>query len=261
MLFSHKKKLQRDRDAGLVFTWRGSLGGNRGGLLMAFLMTLGLFGMAFWVVSLDLPSARPESRQAAKILLLENVSPEMALWIDQHSPFPSRWDPQFDEGHQLRVDDALERVYQEVSVPRSPWREMPVVAGGGVTSPRLIVDGEVDLGALPMVDSVKAKPMVLELDVKLQGVGSIKERIPQELLSFDMVIPRQAYGMTRRFALSLREDGSVLTCTPVNWEVSEFDRELENWVRMQSYQAVEDGAGVELGEVSVNVEVKAHVGN
>ncbi|MGJ8673356.1 hypothetical protein [Rubritalea sp.] len=260
MIFSHKKRLQRDRDAGLVFTWRGSFGGNRGGLLLAFLMTSGLFAFAFWGVSLDLTSTKPESRQAAKILLLDNISPEMALWIDQHTPFPSRWDPQYDVEHQGRVDVALELMYKEVTVPPSPWREMPEMAHSVVASPRLIIDGEVDLGDLPMVKDQVVEPMVLALDVKLKGYGAMAKRVPEELKGFDMMIPRQAYGMTRRFTLSLRADGSVLNCTPVDWEDSEFDRELENWVRLQSYSSA-DKPGIELGEVNVTVEVMAHVGN
>lgn len=258
MLFSYKKRIQRDRDAGLVFCWRAGQEGNRGGMLIAVLMASGLFALAFWGISLDLKASKPESRQAAKILLLDTISPEMALWIDQHSPFPSRWDPQFDDAHAARVQSDLAGLYQEISVPPSPWREMPDVGEEEVASPRLIIDGEVDLGGLPDVKEREKKPVVLELTLTITAFGELENRIPRELVPFSMKIPQQAYGSTQRFALTLREDGNVVTCTPLEWSNDDFSMELENWVRLQSYLPAK-GEGLVLGEVSVNVEVMAHV--
>jgi hypothetical protein len=227
---------------------------------MALLMASGLFGLAFWGISLDLRPSVPESRQAAKILLLDTISPEMALWIDQHSPFPSRWDPQYDEEHAARVGAELTDLYKQISIPPSSWRDMPEQASQQVAVPKLIIEGEVDLGPLPEVEKHTPKPVVLELTVTLAGYGAMDKRIPEVLVPFTMKIPKQAYGTTQRFTLSLRPDGSVLNCTPVEWENSEFSRELENWVRVQPFLPVKK-EGVELGEISVNVEVKAHARN
>lgn len=260
MILSKKKKLQRDRDAGLVFCWRGSHGGNRGGLIIALLMASGLFGLAFFGVSLDLKVAKPESRQSAKILLLDSISSEMALWIDQNSPFPSRWDPQYDDEHQNRIHGALGSLYQGITIPPSPWREVPTGWGAQVETPRLITSGEVDLGRLPEVEKPQAKQSVLELIVTMEGDGALRERVPTQLKGFSTKIPQQAYGVTRRFALGLKPDGELLMCAPVEWDADPFDRELEAWVRSQEY-ASSKGSAVQLGEISVTVEVKAHVGD
>ena len=258
MIFSQKKRLLKDREAGLVFCWRGGQDGNRGGMLLALLLASGLFGLAFWGIGLDLKGAKPESRKAAKILLLDSISPEMALWIDQHSPFPSRWDPQLDVEHEERVTGALGALYQEVSVPVVPWREMPVMAESEVERPRLVEAGEVELGELPKVPAVGERAAVVELRVLLRGEGSLARRAPKELEPFVREIPKQWYGAVLRFAVVLDEGGGVFSCAPVEWEDTDFGKDLENWVRVQSFVPA-GGVGLEVGEVSVLVEVKSHV--
>ena len=180
MLFSRHKKTQRDRDAGLVFCWRAGYGGNRGGMLIALLMAVGFFAFAFWGVSISLEKSLPESRKYAKIMLLDSATLDMALWIDQNSPFPERWDPQWDEGHQSRVQQALDTVFREMSAPPSPWRSMPKM-GEMISSLKIIERGEVVLGELPAPVVLDQKRGALELIVTLVAKANLEKRISKSV--------------------------------------------------------------------------------
>ncbi len=259
MIFSRQKKLQRDRNAGCVFCWRGGQGGNRGGLLLAILFASGLFAFAFWGISLDFKSSKPQTRKFAKILLLDELSTEMALWVDQNSPFPSRWDPKSDKNHQIRVEDALEVTFQTMTEPPSPWREMPTVQVP-VTVPKLIEPGIVELGSLPKLKKTAQKPSVVELVITLKALGAFSQREPRFISAMNIPIPQQAYGSALRFALAINPAGDVVYCAPVEWGESSYAKNIENWLRVQKFKPI-TGDALEVGEVSINVEVKNHARN
>ena len=259
MLFSRQKKLQRDRDAGLVFCWRGGQGGNRGGMVFSLLMTSSIFALAFWGVSLDFPSTKPESRKFAKILLLDDFSTEMALWVDRNSPFPSRWDPLVDSPHRERVNDELNLLFQQMTIPPSPWFEMPQVPLP-LSVPRLLEYGVVELGSLPKPQLDLGKKGVLELVVSLKALGHLEKRTPKNVLPIDVVIPRQAYGSNLRFVVTFDPQGKVVFIVPSEWREGEYEREVESWLKLQQF-APSDAAGLDVGEVNVEVEVKNHAGD
>lgn len=259
MLFSRQKKLQRDRDAGLVFCWRGGQGGNRGGLFISIILALVLFAGAFWGLSLNFKVTQSDSKQTAKILLLDSVSSEMALWIDQNTPFPSRWDPQNDTDHQQRVDRAMRQVFQGMSRPVSPWIEMPEVVKN-LDAPRFIEPSAVQLGNLPIA-STTAKPQgVFELIIALDAYGDLSQRLPDVVSDVRVKIPMQEYGSDLRFSVTLDSSGSVLYCAPVEWLTSDYAKNIENWVRVQQFKP-SSKLEQQVGEVTVRVEVKNHAGN
>jgi hypothetical protein len=259
MLFSRQKKLERDRDAGLVFCWRGGQGGNRGGMILSFLIASSVFALAFWGISLDFKATKPELRKYAKILLVDQFSSEMALWVDQNSPFPSRWDPLVDSGHQERVNDELNGLFQQMTTPPSPWIDMPKVAPY-LSSPRLIELGAVELGSLPMPLQGKQKKGVLELVVFVDTLGELEKRKPKEFLPVDVLIPERAYGSVLRFLVTLDAKGDVLFIAPAEWREGEYEKNIENWLRMQKF-IPSKSLDLEVGEVTVRVEVKNHAGN
>ena len=259
MLFSRQKKLQRDRDAGLVFCWRGGQGGNRGGMILSVLIASSMFALAFWGISLDFTAAKPELRKYAKILLVDQFSTKMTLWVDQNSPFPSRWDPLLDTGHQERVNDELNELFQQMTVPPSPWIDMPEVALP-LSVPRLTEYGKVELGKLPKPLQNKQKKGVLELDVFLDTHGGIGKRKPEELLPINVVIPEHAYGSIMRFVVTLDAKGKVLFIAPAEWRDGKYEKNIENWLRMQQF-VPSKSKSLEVGEVTVRVEVKNHAGN
>lgn len=259
MLFSRQKRLQRDRDAGLVFCWRGGQGGNRGGMLFSVIIASALFALSFWGLSLQFDSSKPEARKVAKILLLDKMSTEMALWIDQNSPFPSRWDPKDDAVHSARVKSSLEGVYQAITEPPSPWREMPETKNQ-LDVPNLVERGVVELGSLPRPQVSEGKQSVLELVVSLDSLGDLAKRAPDQVSAINMTVPKQQYGSGLRFIVTLNPDGRVVFCAPVEWQASDFARNIENWVRSQKFKPSKKSI-LEVGEVFVHVEVRNHAGN
>ncbi|MFT5882173.1 MAG: hypothetical protein ACI9FG_000673 [Crocinitomicaceae bacterium] len=259
MLFSRQKKLQRDRDAGLVFCWRGGQGGNSGGMILSVLIASSLFALAFWGVSLDFKATKPEVRKYAKILLVDQFSTEMALWVDQNSPFPSRWDPLQDSSHQERVNDELDGLFQQMTTPPSPWIDMPEVALP-MSVPRLIEHGMVELGSLPKPLQNTQEKGVLALVVLVDALGGLEKRKPKEFSPMDVVIPEQAYGSALRFVVTLDAKGNVLFIAPAEWREGEYEMKIENWLRRQQFLPSKS-IGLEVGEVTVRVEVKNHAAN
>ncbi|MFC4994174.1 hypothetical protein [Rubritalea tangerina] len=259
MVFSRQKRIQRDREAGLVFSWRGGIEGNRGGMVLSLLMAVGLFAFAFWGISIDFKSSQLPQRKFAKILLLDEVSSDMALWVDQNSPFPSRWDPQTDTRHQARVQASLNEVFQEITEPPSPWKEMPEVEVP-LSQPRLVERGRVELGGLPVPHERAKRPEVLELVMSLDALGGLESRQPESISPIEAPVPKQAYGSNYRFTVMLDADGRVVYCVPVEWQENGFAGEVENWLKGQRFKP-NPGQSSELGEVSVGVEVKNYAGN
>lgn len=259
MLFSRQKRLQRDRDAGLVFCWRGGQGGNRGGMFFSVVIASLLFTIAFWGLSLSFDKSKPEPRKVAKILLLDKMTTGMALWIDQNSPFPSRWDPKDDVAHSMRVKSSLEGVYQAITEPPSPWREMPDVVTE-LDAPNLVQRGVVELGSLPKPLVSAHQPSVLELVVSLDAIGDLAKRTPDTVSAINVTIPKQEYGSGLRFIVTLNSKGRVVFCAPVEWQASDYAMNIENWVRSQKFKSSKS-KDLEVGEVFVRVEVKNHAGN
>lgn len=255
MLFSRYKKLKRDREAGLVFRWRGGDGGNRGGLVLAIALSSGAFALAFLGVELEAPAQSLEPRRVAKITLLNELSPELSQWVAQQSPFPSRWDPVSDVENNARVAAALEQTYVKISAPPSPWISMPAVEEEA-SEPSLLEVGVAELGDLPKATITKVSERGAELAIVLEFRGSLAKRLGEKHTPFQGEIPKQRYGEKLRFALSVDTAGRVLYCVPVEWRDDTFAKRVENWLRLQQFSAAPEAAGLDFSEVIISVEVK-----
>lgn len=250
MLFSHKKRIQRDRDAGLVFHWRGGVGENNGGLLMAIVCTLGLFGFAFWAVEYASRDATVDTVQTAEFMLIDDMTPEMALWSDQSSPFPPRWDPADDRSHDLRVSEGVHAVLASLALPEIKWHRMPEVSRP-VTSPPLLEPGRLVLGPLPSDSLESLTPAQVELSPTMAASGDLKKRLPVKAVPFLKAIAAESYGQRMSFLVALDASGKVVQCAPADWVEGELAKDLENWVRTQQYLPANEP--IQMGEIKVRV--------
>ena len=108
MLFTKKKKLQRDRDAGLVFRWRGGYRSNIGGSTIAFLLTSMLFAGAFLLLNIYLKSSAVPSKYRASMVQLGQVDSQLEWWMERNSPGLPMWESNGDEKSVTRVKILLE---------------------------------------------------------------------------------------------------------------------------------------------------------
>lgn len=254
MMFSQKKRTQRDREAGLVFRWRGGLGDNNGGLLFAVLVALGFFGFLFWTVDFTSSADAVSEVQTAELLVMGDLTPEMKLWSDQASPFPPRWDPLQDQKNEQRVNQGLQELLAKMTQYDLPWRELPKV-DIPVTSPPLLEPRKMVLGPLPaatmtMMPSTKGK-----LSPILLALGEFKERLPEQPEPFLFEVPVEAYGQKMNFLVTLDEAGRVTQCAPVDWQDGVLNRQLENWVRRQQFR--KSDAANAVGEIMVKIGVES----
>lgn len=255
MFFSRYKRLQKDREAGLVFRWRGGIGGNGGGLLLALILTLGCFFLAFLGLNVSLYKSSAQSQEYAKITLMDSFKPEMALWVDRHSPFSVRWDPQNDVEFQARVQSALNVTFNGMAKRPLPWQEMPLEQQP-IKELRLTDKGEVHFfEEFDVVQQPELRPSALEFEVSLEMSQNLKKRFRKEGVSssWQGEIPAQAYGSNLRFVVVVDAAGNVVYCSPIKWVAGESVGELENWVRRQKFDPAKRA---EIGEITVQMEEK-----
>ena len=259
LVFSRQKRIQRDLEAGLVFRWRGGNTGNSGGMVIAVLCSIALMAALFWGLGVSFSKTPPKKNTYANVLMLDEVSPDLALWIDQNSPFPVRWDPAEHPEIEARVTGFLETTLRSIHAPKANWLEMPELAKE-LTPMRLIEPKATELGALPIVEAPSQYNQITELSLSLQGHNGITKRLPSVLTLIQEEIPIDQFGAEIRFAVVVSPDGVVEECVPLEWSDEAFVHSLVNWLSLQQFQETQ-GASVQVGDVSVKVNVINHVRN
>jgi len=106
-MFFSKKKIQRDRAAGLVFRWRGGHATNRGGGTLALCLTAAIFAGGFLLLNVSATPGTVPSRYRASVIQLVNIDDRLSWWIERNSPSMPQWSVESDEESVRRVDDLL----------------------------------------------------------------------------------------------------------------------------------------------------------
>ncbi|GAA5495278.1 hypothetical protein Rhal01_01453 [Rubritalea halochordaticola] len=250
MFLSRRKKLTRDREAGMVFRWRGGLAGNRGGMTLAIFLTGGIFTLAFVGLNINVRKSKPLQRRVAKIMLVPENDERLSLWVDQKSPFPARWDPADDQEHLQRVEDELTLALATSSIRETEWREMPA-SQQRLTSPSIFKVAEQVLPELSKGERelVPEAPIKLQLDTEM--LGDLAKRRPTQIEAFEQDIPAEEFGKQFRWFISLDREGNVVYLAPVEPGNGEFSKLLENWLRGLKFKAAD--IEMQAGEMVVRV--------
>lgn len=238
MFFSRKKKLLQDRNAGLVFQWRGGNAGNKGGMSMAFLLAGLIFAVIFASFSIIAKSKQPAPRYTANVTLLGEVDEKMTWWIEKNSPYQSHWYEEVDDLGEDSVADKLSALLDSQSEPSLGWRKMnPSPSKPEIPSfysnyevelpqlSRLIVPEDEEMKSAKTLDPNWVVLKVRSLD------ANHKARIPDEM-TFKAKLNKSndRLGETLSFMVTLNASGDVLNAIPVEWSDEEMWKDLENWV-------------------------------
>ena len=235
MLFSKKKKIQRDRKAGLVFRWRGNQATNRGGGTLALCLTSAVFAGGFLLLNV---SAKPNivpSRYRASIIQLGTIDDKLAWWIEKNSPSIPEWSSSADEESIHRVDELLLNVvnadhhrslgFQELNIEPIERTEYEMY--------RLNDDILPPIGRLVNIaddiNSVHQPVGIVKWNLEISVDGELNERLPKEI-TYDGWIPESWYGDSVKFSVAVDSTGKVLAVNPVDWTEDEIVKGFENWL-------------------------------
>lgn len=250
MIFSRSKKLTRDREAGLVFRWRGGLDGNRGGMTLALLITAGLFTMAFVGLNVKVRKVKPPQRRVAKIMMVPENDERMSLWVDIKSPFPARWDPLNDAVHHSRVESELANAMAKASMRDIEWRALPE-GQNHIETPELFHQMELVLPELSRVVRPVQPETPVMLEIRMGGLGELSKRRPDLPLNFKGEIPAAEFGKQFRWFITLNKRGEVVYLAPVEPLTGEFPAELEAWLRGLQFKPSDKDS--ETGELVIRI--------
>lgn len=243
MFFSKKKKLQRDRDAGLVFRWRGGYGSNRGGSTIAFLLTSLFFAGGVIMLNVYAKPNTVPSRYRASMIQLGEMNDDLRWWVEKNSPNLPLWSGHNDEVSESKVSEMLaEKMYESQG---ATYRYEDV------EMKQIELDNEeiysIRTRSLPLLsrfrdaevqDNGQFTPLEWELSVTA-GDG-LKERLPGDL-DYGSFIPESWRGNSVRFVVAVDAGGKVLSVDPTEWNEDKVVRGFEDWIQTFAFKPVVGG--------------------
>lgn len=248
MIFSRKKKIQRDRDAGLVFRWRGGHATNIGGGTLALFLTAATFAGGFLLLNIYAkPNAVP-SRYRASMIQLGEVDDRFTWWVERNSPPILQWSDESDEESISRVSELLiseinSRQHQSVGYQDIEIQEVE-------TAEDLMYSIHSD--TLPSIERLKKElgttedPGVANLGIVKWGVdisagGGLKGRLPGGLV-YDDDLPLAWRGGVVKFSIAIDGKGKILAVNPVDRSDSDVVRGFENWLHSVTFKPLKKPA-------------------
>lgn len=274
MSFFRKKRQQRDRDAGLVFAWRGGKKHHLGKIL-ALMIAVGFFSFAVYAVKIDVVKPPRMPQREGVVFMIDESLPEcqdLLLKIEAMSPFPKRWDPAKDQEAMARVDDSLKQLTGEIWSYQPAYEKMPALESS-TALPSVIDDHTLLMPELAdnwqeatngPVSLTKEPPLV---QAQLVASGALKDRLLQSNYALPIGLGTEdSYGQSFTFSVSVDQDGTVSTCMPLLGsqlgvsKPSEQQQELVNWIKKLTFkpsaEISTDGksAAIIFGKLTITIE-------
>lgn len=268
MFFLRKKRLKRDREAGLVFQWRGSKKHHLG-KFVALMVAASCFVFASYAVRIEGPKQAVASKRTGTLILLNEDDPNcrrLMLQVEERSPFPSRWDPAHDAATRGRLAGLAEGAMGKV------WQYLPelsAVPPHVEESSALATVVEEDAGLV--ADLMPAWRQKLETrdfpaagDLYVRGSvtagGGLAGRLARKQWALPAnLVTEDWFGQSFRFMLGVDADGIVRSCVPLPGGTMEVvratdrQRDLAVWLRTRRFKPAK-GRGMAFGELKIQIE-------
>ena len=268
MLFLGEKRRRRDREAGLVFHWRG-VRKHYLGKFFALVITAACFGFAAYALRIEGLERPLVSQSTGTLILLNEDDPNcrrLMLQIEESSPFPLRWDPAYDEATKERIASMAE------SLVREPWEYQPALKkflpssqpSEGLPSIDNPADGLVKDLMPSWHQDFEESDDVYSGDLYVRGVVSARGELGERLIYKEWALPvnlvlEDWYGQSFRFLLGVDEGGVVRSCVLLSGgsmgmvRATDRQKELAFWLRAQRFKPAKE-AGMVFGELYLQIE-------
>ncbi len=256
MLFSSRKKLVKDREAGLVFRWRGGTGTNRGGFTIAFLLTLIFFVTGFSLVRVKVKPEISPNRYRASIIQLGMMSDDLAWWIEKNSPYLDSWYEDMEALGGNSVNRKLMATIELENATPPAWRDVEIKSIE-LTVPSIFTKAEVEfppLESLPQSSEQSVIQPQWQMVLHSEHADQVK-RLP-ERRDYPLIsnLPREWYGRSLSLLVQLNQAGEVLHTIPLKWSDDKTEQLIETWI--QTLQFAPSARQQETIEVIVSIGAK-----
>lgn len=265
MFFSRKKKLIKDREAGLTFNWRGSRG-YQWGKVMAFVISGGLFIFAVYALKIGGEQKSMSEKREAVVMVIDQLDPSnqaLMMIVEQRSPFPPRWDPAYDVGVLKRVNEGLESMMGASSSYDTPLLPIPEESYADYSVSNVRADDglfyqEILQREVPEALAASGSRGGLLRNISILESSALSSRL--ECLYHplpDGLVSESSYGQSYEFIVGLDTKGEVFSCLPVTGgamdtiKPSNSQRKLASWLRKQNYKAADD---ITVGMIELQIE-------
>jgi hypothetical protein len=242
MLFSSNKKLQRDRNAGLVFRWRGGYSLNRGGLTIAFILTAMVFSAGFIMLNVYAKPNTVPSRYRASMIQLGNVDDDLTWWIERNSPSLPVMDEYGDNDSDQSVNALLMEDLKEAKSGAYQYAdvEMKEIEINQEEAYSLDSRGLPPLSRLMTHgDDKEVSAPEVSWELKVSVNDGLAKRLPVGLVYGDWISEKWR-GRSVRLVIVVDARGKVLVVNPSEWNESKTVREFENWAYTIQFKPAED---------------------
>ncbi len=250
MYFLRKRKQARDRDAGLVFVWRGARR-HHSSKVLAIMLAVGICAFSVFAVRVEGPKPPLLSQRKGVVIMLNEGDAKsrfLMLQIEANSPFPVRWDPAFD----TRTMDRLEKQLAKLS------DDHPVYHPKLLPLPEQVVEDQLasilDLTQIPLENETHDLPLYderslplsgdLKITAKITAQGVLGQRLSQEgLMIPEELMDDDVFGQTFPFLIALDSQGGVQSCIPLlggstgSATVTDLQDKLAAWLFRQRFKS------------------------
>jgi len=227
-MFFTRKKVQRDREAGLTFVWRGARS-NTGGLILAFGMVAALTAVVGSVVRVTVvPPAEVVERHATVVVVTEGAEDGgLVALAEERTPLPSRFDPELELAQEQAGAGGPEVIRAVYAPELGELRDE---------------EGEVDLPLAPageLVLPVRRAAAQREGEAAGEGGaaaslsvrGELSGRLPATLPGWEGPAAPEWIGRPLSFVVGVDGGGRVRHCMPLDESLEALDVEAESWLR------------------------------
>jgi hypothetical protein len=226
-MFFTRKKVQRDREAGLTFVWRGARS-NTLGLVVAFGLVAALTALLGSVVRVTVVPPSEVAEQHATVVVLPVGAEDGGLvaLAEERSPLPSRFDPERELAQAVMGGDALQAnrpVYapELADLPDDEGgADLPLAPVGALVLP-------VRRPAPPQASAGGPNRAAATLLVR----GELGARLPESLPGWDGPAAPEWIGRPLTFVVGVDGGGRVRHCVPLDESLEALDVQAESWLR------------------------------
>jgi hypothetical protein len=261
-MFFTRRKIQRDRDAGLTFEWRGSRS-NTAGLLVA----LGLLGMFTAVIGsavrIEVVAPAEVAERHAMVVVVPDGGDDGGLvaLAEERSPHPSRFDPEVEWPVEPGAAEVLDvtRVLRPAYAP-----ELTEVAEAQSAEDLAMVEAGVAVLPKRRPEPPAAPRPAATPVATLSARGELGGRLPAPLPNWEGGAAPEWLGRPLTFLVGVDPTGGVRHCMPLDESVEALDVQAEAWLGKLRFHpgsaaAVSAGPQVAAGLVWGVVEFRLQV--
>lgn len=216
----------------LIFDWKG-LESSRRDKLFALVVLVLSFASFAGVVDVSLPSYRDSPAEDAELIRFadERMARSWLLEAQENGPFPGR----------LHVDDHVGsanifegRNLDAWSEYRQSLRSFPkelAVGRGQITPKGMRVFPEVPIVLQDAVADMSSPGKMRRIPILIPFDRAALEWMPDDMPDITLPAEVEIVPDSLRFAMSLREDGSVMEAIPLGGGDDSVQEALERWLR------------------------------